>query len=460
MRGRIYPLRGGAPSLVGVEATLADLLKERGVRASDAAPKASTLVERAGLDRVAEAVKSKDPWYKVKNIATEVGLVLIPLADRARRGKDWLVDNDPWKKKPVDGSGAAGSADSVQKIEVDLSYFAVDDQAPGEISIDDLFAGRPGICVCQAADAAGFLQTIAQRTVSEEASALLVIGELQGLSAWAQDKVTSLVVPVRVGGRPAAATAALFQTGDVPLAIPKQVSVSAKDDNAAKVTTLTFQVVVKLAQELPKPMTIRAYLKHLGLESHFLIQEVWSTGWFCKGKKCPETQADYYHGFMKFPDDRLSKLLRFSGRAGFFCNPRDASRGPDKRYKVIPVGGLQCSEALVKLRDFPQHAGLVKAKQGFGIRVPLAHYQAAKELFTPGAPQSSDSEVDGPRRFFVMGVPRSVDRSRLKSVLKEFHWKAEVIKSTGVQTWLVRASAPPPARAFQLDGVSVLIFRR
>ncbi|CAK9099420.1 unnamed protein product, partial [Durusdinium trenchii] len=340
---------------------------------------------------------------------------------------------------------------------VDLSYFAVDDQAPGEISIDDLFAGRPGICVCQAADAAGFLQTIAQRTVSEEASALLVIGELQGLSAWAQDKVTSLVVPVRVGGRPAAATAALFQTGDVPLAIPKQVSVSAKDDNAAKVTTLTFQVVVKLAQELPKPMTIRAYLKHLGLESHFLIQEVWSTGWFCKGKKCPETQADYYHGFMKFPDDRLSKLLRFSGRAGFFCNPRDASRGPDKRYKVIPVGGLQCSEALVKLRDFPQHAGLVKAKQGFGIRVPLAHYQAAKELFTPGAPQSSDSEVDGPRRFFVMGVPRSVDRSRLKSVLKEFHWKAEVIKSTGVQTWLVRASAPPPARAFQLDGVSVLI---
>lgn len=459
MRGRIYPLRGGAPSLVGVEATLADLLKERGVRASDAAPKASTLVERAGLDRVAEAVKSKDPWYKVKNIATEVGLVLIPLADRARRGKDWLVDNDPWKKKPVDGSGAAGSADSVQKIEVDLSYFAVDDQAPGEISIDDLFAGRPGICVCQAADAAGFLQTIAQRTVSEEASALLVIGELQGLSAWAQDKVTSLVVPVRVGGRPAAATAALFQTGDVPLAIPKQVSVSAKDDNAAKVTTLTFQVVVKLAQELPKPMTIRAYLKNLGLESHFLIQEVWSTGWFCKGKKCPETQADYYHGFMKFPDDRLLELLRFSGRAGFFCNPHDASRGPDKRYKVIPVGGLQCSEALVKLRDFPQHAGLVKAKQGFGIRAPLAHYQAAKELFTPGAPQSSDSEVDGPRRFFVMGVPLS-DRSRLKSVLKEFHWKAKVIKSTGVQTWLVRASAPPPARAFQLDGVSVLIFRR
>ena len=135
MRGRIYPLRSGAPSLVGVEATLADLLKERGVRASDAAPKASTLVERAGLDRVAEAVKSKDPWYKVKNIATEVGLVLIPLADRARRGKDLLVDNDPWKKKPVDGSGAAGSADSVQRIEVDLSYFAVDDQAPGEISI-------------------------------------------------------------------------------------------------------------------------------------------------------------------------------------------------------------------------------------------------------------------------------------------------------------------------------------
>ncbi len=74
-------------------------------------------------------------------------------------------------------------------------------------------------------------------------------------------------------------------------------------------------------------------------------------------------------------------------------------------------------EARQQLRLTAEHAGLVRGKRGFGVRVESAQYSVVRKRLLPGAPHSSDSEGGGDKRFRLLGVPRSIDRPALKRVL-------------------------------------------
>ena len=150
-------------------------------------------------------------------------------------------------------------------------------------------------------------------------------------------------------------------------------------------------------------------------------------------------------------DEKLPELLRLSGRQGFFCAPRGLDRSPDERYKVIFLGGLTLEEARTKLREVPQHFGLVRSKRGFGVRVAEMTYAEIKQLLLPGAPVSSDSDEAGPRRFKVMGLPTKVDRSQVKKILRAFNWLVKV------QTWSVVAKSGPSTRTFRFEDATIVI---
>ena len=75
----------------------------------------------------------------------------------------------------------------------------------------------------------------------------------------------------------------------------------------------------------------------------------------------------------------------------------------------------------------------------------------------PGAPESSGSEAGGDKKFRLMGVPKSTDRSGLKRVLHELGWPAKVVRSQGFQCRVVTSAANPPHRSFSIDEAQVVI---
>ena len=59
---------------------------------------------------------------------------------------------------------------------------------------------------------------------------------------------------------------------------------------------------------------------------------------------------------------------------------------------MIWLEGMTQEESYQQLRLTAEHAGLVRAKRGFGVRVELSQYLTVRKRLLPGAPVSSDSE--------------------------------------------------------------------
>ena len=168
---------------------------------------------------------------------------------------------------------------------------------------------------------------------------------------------------------------------------------------------------------------IAAFLRVLGFNSTSHLRQVWSVSFYERNRKTTQQKGTYLHGFLKVADSKHLELLRLSGLKGFYCCSRSADRGADMRYKVVWLEGLTHDEAYQQLRLTTEHAGLVRAKRGFGVRVENSHYLAARKRLLPGALGSSDSEAGGDKKFRLLGVPRSNDRSALKRVLVDL-WLA------------------------------------
>ena len=66
LRARIFPMRGGARSMVATESILAELLVEHGVNVKAVDGKVRELCEKAGHDKVSALLDGRDPWYRIK----------------------------------------------------------------------------------------------------------------------------------------------------------------------------------------------------------------------------------------------------------------------------------------------------------------------------------------------------------------------------------------------------------
>ena len=339
---------------------------------------------------------------------------------------------------------------------VDLSFLVCEGKQAASITLDELYQGVSGVYVCGLKEGLEVMPEVLKRTYSSGASALLFLGVLPADVDVHSDRVENVVVPVRFGKAHGAARAVLVQAGKAQVKCPdkKEVLVTDSQENPSVVT---YQVYMEENPSLPDPMSIKGFLRALGFESHIYIKEVWATGWYKRGKKVERSKAEYFHGFLKVADQMLPALLKLSGRNGFYCASRNSDRSPDSRYRVVFLGGLTLEEARSRLRDIPNHFGLVKSKKGYGVRVADLGYDDAKKTLLPGAPVSSDSDAAGPRKFTVMGLPTNTDRSKVKKVLRAFGWKVKVQKQIGYQSWLVSSQEAAPSRNFQYDEATVVI---
>ena len=110
---------------------------------------------------------------------------------------------------------------------------------------------------------------------------------------------------------------------------------------------------------------------------------------------------------------------------------------------------MTSTKTRLQLRATVDHAGLVRSKRGFGVRVGAAQYGLIRQKLLPGAPESSGSDEGGDKKFRLLGVPKALDRSGLKKVLQELGWTAKALRSQAFQCWVVASANNPPNRFLQ-----------
>jgi len=268
---------------------------------------------------------------------------------------------------------------------------------------------------------------------------------------------TSLIVPGWVGTQAAALQCTMLQVGDEPVQCWSVGALSLPSSgNACQVVQFhVFKDECTKWNELVSG-SFEVFLKKIGFACPMGITQTWAFGFYTRGKKADPEKADYQHGFLKLEDKAAVPLLKLGGYEGFYPNPRSAERGPGPKYRAIPLRGCTLAEAL-PYRSQSGTFGLTRSRQGYGLRVLATEYAVVKKRLFPSAGDSSDSEQGGTQRHQLLGVPLSFDRSKLKAALKAFAWPVRVSRTAGYRAWTVFASDDPPARSFELDGISVVI---
>ena len=463
LRGSVYPLKGGVLTVGAAEEMIQEHLVGHGASVSHAKSTADHLVHTAGMAAIKKALEHKDAWGQLKALASKSNIVLVKYLDRP---VDPLQVRDPWSNYKEQRSRTRGpkASDKVARDEqvtdsVDLTFFHANGSELLQVTIEQLFQGISGLATCDfAEEGAKYIREVTGRSLSVKASGLLFTGvPPSDFEISKHGNAANLVVPVWLNGKPAALQCVLFQTGDVQVSY--HLTVKATASGTTNDGTLMIHVYRdEVSQEGWEAFeSLAAYLRTLGFNAAAYLKHVWAVGFYDKNRRCVKERAQYCHGFVKVPDGRHLELLKLSGTRGFYCSSRSAERSTDHRYRVIWLDGLSHEEAMLQLHATVDHAGLVRTRRGFGIRVCAAQYASTRQKLLPGAPESSESEAGGDKKFRLMGVPKSTDRSGLKRVLHELGWPAKVVRSQGFQCWVVTSAVNPPHRSFSIDEAQVVI---
>ena len=464
LRISAYPLRGGALTVSAAEEMVQNQLVAHGATVSHAKSTADHLLQVVGTTAVKKALDHKDVWGQLKALASKSNIVLVRYLDRPI---DPLQEQDPWSGYQQEKARRRASKPA-RKIEeqkevtvvVDFTFFHAAGVELQQVTIEQLFQGISGLATCSFAEGFKYIREVTGRSLSVKASGLLFTGvPPSDFEIAKHGNAAGLVVPVWLDGKPAALQCVLFQTGDVQVSY--HVGKTVKGNSVAGVIDCTVMVHVyrdEHGEEAWETLeSLAVFLRHLGFNATAFLKQIWAVGFYDKNRKCSRDKATYCHGFVKVPDTRHLELLKLSGTKGFYCSSRSVERNADPRYRVIWLDGLSHEEAMLQLRATVDHAGLVRAKRGYGIRVSVALYGSLRQKLLPGAAESSGSDEGGDKRFRLLGVPRTMDRSGLKRVLQELSWPAKVIRAHGYQCWVVSSAVAPPHRSFNIEDSQVVI---
>eukprot|EP00439_Symbiodinium_sp_Y106_P063016 s3602_g9.t1 len=149
------------------------------------------------------------------------------------------------------------------------------------------------------------------------------------------------------------------------------------------------------------------------------------------------------------------------------CRDSDARQKRSERTSVLWLKKTTYGQALVLIKQLPQHLGLVISATDFGIRVATADLSASRKIVYPTDARWDDAnlQIRGANRFEITGLPIGCNR---KDLVQHFSkWKDAAgngwaiiplsMKVVGNQSiWLVSADSDPPSHCYSMQNNRVL----
>ncbi|CAK9027887.1 unnamed protein product [Durusdinium trenchii] len=469
---------------------LASLLSEHGVPAELSRDRATLVLEKLGTSLVQSALRSKMPWAALKAEASKPSFRLrlvtpLELSQHLQDREKTTFGASASSKKQ---RGAREKKLASKPIKVDPqalelfpdTFVDEDGNRVGAIDFQEVAADQSGIALCNAEGAAPFFSS---SSPSSDALALALI-DLPEEDITAAAKIQKCMIPAKYKAteEPVVFFGGLLQLGDV--AVKRKASQSMPQPAVVTTTVLKIQAyrdllgtsweavsrapIRELADATPALQlckdskctgkTTDCQKAHPAVDEQYdgVILDLWSRLFTTmEGKKTEAKEADCFSVLIRVPSSMVSQILQ-QQPVGFFFEPRcQTTKGPDPRYKVIWLPGLDHLAASHQAKTCSKTVCLMRIKQRFGVRVLAKDEETAFKALRPGVPFM---DVEVKQIYNLMPLPHGTQKSAVSALLKEWNWSAKPLQpgkgNAGYMAWTIGAATPPPQAVmpgFKLD---------
>eukprot|EP00438_Fugacium_kawagutii_P034403 Skav207738 [mRNA] locus=scaffold362:374752:379339:- [translate_table: standard] len=385
-------------------------------------------------------------WTALKKKANEIKLRMVTtqeLHDHQRRQRDskQAASSDQPKKPPKASSVRQPKPEKVQQqVTVDLAHFHCEDHALTKLDIAQWGPDKSGITIANKDDASKLLPVT---SLSVQPLALVVLTSLPFAG------VTPVAVPaVRADGQPTLASVVILNYGDIPIECKPNVPKIELTPTPTSILEIFIErALVTNWNDCQCPLT------YLGLHLPEIRKQQVIASWAfapydAKRSKCKHEGAEYWHGFVKIPEEHLHSTLTRSGQAGVFILVRSPDKRLDANFGAIPMHGQTLEEVIKLARSINEVLGVVQ----MGRKGPYAlrgRREALSKIRLQAIPQGITMQEgqmqSGAKLWTLKNVRTSTTCGSLTDALTKLGWRAQVIRPVGKDGWLASSLVDPPA---------------
>eukprot|EP00438_Fugacium_kawagutii_P028123 Skav229522 [mRNA] locus=scaffold887:104903:109116:+ [translate_table: standard] len=457
---------------------LASLLNDKGVPLLKADERAQQVMQKLGIQKIQQVLKSRNPWGDLKAAASQPGKLIRLLQpdeqkayinERARTKHGAQVANFKQKKQYKNHHPDQPLHLAPDHFILTAEHWKDDNDLPvPQLHFDDVESEARGVALCTTITARKFLEEPC--TISTDALALLLIDQ-PAQEHFDQVDLQRVIIPARYKGTDEHTLihGFILQIGDIEVSREHANQNSAPE--VADTQVIKFQIykdqapfnwqdfVAAPIRALVKTLEILQLCRgkncgaqcckfHPGVDETLdsVIFEIWARSFFDDaGRKAQPEQATVFTVFMRIPSGALSKLLT-TVPMGIYVEPRgDKPREHDPRYCVVWLPGSSMEEASHSCRTYEKAICLARMKSKYGIRVKKDDEKSAWAHLRPG---TTFVGINVQLIFELFPIPHGTQRHAIEKLLRDWKWLARPLQPSrgnfDHMAWRVGAQEAPP----------------
>eukprot|EP00438_Fugacium_kawagutii_P009932 Skav225822 [mRNA] locus=scaffold1814:60657:65260:+ [translate_table: standard] len=374
---RVCALPGGGKSHENVAAKLKKLLSSKGVDDASLPARAAMIMGKIPSNELAAifAQEESSIWNSLKKKATECKLRLVTtqeLHDFQRKQRSIKHESPgPSTRKPKVAKSSS-TAGNQERVTIDLAHFSSEGATLSKLDISMWGPDRTGVTVATKEEAMKLLP-VTNLAVQPLALVVLTNSNFAG--------VEPIAVPaIKADGQPTLASVAILNYGDIPVICKPNVPKLELNPTPTSILEIFIErALVTNWDDCQCPLTYLGH--HLPEIRKQQVIASWSFAPYNGSRsKCKHASAEYWHGFVKIPEEHLNSTLTRSGLAGVFILVRSPDKKLDSSYGTVPLHGQQLEEVIRISRTMNEVLGVVQMgrKGPFALRARREHLAAIR----------------------------------------------------------------------------------
>eukprot|EP00438_Fugacium_kawagutii_P003841 Skav230662 [mRNA] locus=scaffold2185:79393:85398:+ [translate_table: standard] len=450
---RLCSLPGGAKNQKDELAQkLTAALTKRGVSAEASEERVKLIMSKIPIADL-KTFFTKDEtgmWTELKNAANKAQIRLVTVAELKQHQQLQRAAKDKFPKQPP-AKKSRPNADP-KKFLFDVGHFNAEGERVPSIELASFGSDAHGLCIASIAEAQPFLPV---SKISSEPLGMLILSN----HAIAGEPVIQ-VPATDLEGKPVLANAVLLNFGDLKISCAPSVPEAVIQE--IDMAILEVRVIRELVSCWKDTHNALNFLGHQlpELRSGKVVSS-WSLKFFTKDRKITSHgEASYLHGFLKVPTEVLEQSLRKSGNNGLFIQVKGPNHKPDPKYAIVPLFGMTIEDANSMARKIPNTLGVIQMgnTETFALRGKREDIAEIKRQALPQSISPQEGQIEpGSSWWLLKNVKASIDCQTLTKALHEVGWKANAVRPSGPQTWIVCSQVSPPTHHLYINKQLVAI---
>ena len=470
----LIPLGGvnhlGGASEAAVRHGLVTILEQHGVATDRSIQCATSLIDKLGLQCIANIIGSKQAWRDLKARASQLTPPFqIVLPSELQSSIDARIANKKTFGNKANKQSKPPTASKTIRIRPDQiavpeGIFHAEKHPVSQISVSGIGNNRTGVAVVSIEEAVPFFAL--QAPISAGGLALIVLDHQDSRVPQCAE-IVKFPAQCKLTDEPVLLTGALLQLGHqkVQRTLPERpISIEEIPTGVLRILVYRDQVTDDWDKFHAGPVrALREHTVFADVETQQII-DVWDRQFLDQQfKKSRSTQAFLFAVNLRLPQDVASRLMDLSATEGVYVEPRsDNGRSPCDKFAIVWMPKKSLSEVVLASQTASIKCWVVRNGLRYGLRVATADAAELHKIHRPDI----DFIAGGDKNTFRLGpFPWGTTKQSLQKLFKEWNWQARVGQPSGQDSdnkglfWSAVSTESPSHWVFTLAHGDVLISR-